>query len=193
MLRIVSGQFGGRRIQAPPGRGTRPTGEKVRAALFNALDQWLSLEDARVLDLYAGSGALGIEALSRGAAHVTFVESDPRTAALVRANLHSLAIPAGRATVVPQAALAWLRRAVAGPDTHLVLLDPPYAAGETEAVLHALAQWPGLAPGGIVCVEAPARQEIAPPPGLEVLRTKRYGDTQLVFLGKPAPGAASVP
>lgn len=190
MLRIVAGEFGGRRIQAPPGRGTRPTAEKVRGALFNTLGQWLSLEGSRVLDLYAGSGALGIEALSRGAAHVTFVESDSRTAALVRANLDSLGVPADRAAVVPQKALAWLRRAPAGADTHLVLLDPPYAAGETEAVLRALAEWPGLAPGAIVALEAAARADIPAPPGLEVLRTKRYGDTQLVFFGKPAAGAA---
>jgi 16S rRNA (guanine966-N2)-methyltransferase len=192
MLRIVAGRFGGRRIQAPPGRGTRPTAEKVRGALFNTLGQWLGLEGARVVDLYAGSGALGIEALSRGAAHVTFVESDGRTAALVRANLTVLAVPPEQAAVVPVKALAWLRRPPARPDTQLVLLDPPYAAGETEAALLALAGWAGLAPGGIVVVEAAARQELEAPPGLEALRSKRYGDTQLVFFGKP-PGAGDTP
>ncbi|MFI5400206.1 MAG: 16S rRNA (guanine(966)-N(2))-methyltransferase RsmD [SAR324 cluster bacterium] len=193
MLRIVAGQFGGRRIQAPAGRRTRPTAEKVRAALFNALHQWLSLGGARVLDLYAGSGALGIEALSRGAAQVTFVESDPRSAALVRANLKSLGVPAGQATVVRGKALPWLRQATAALDMQLVLLDPPYAAGEYESVLQALAQWRGLAPEGIIAVEAPARQDVAAPPGLAVLRTKRYGDTQLVYLGKAAREAASAP
>ncbi|MFI5401083.1 MAG: 16S rRNA (guanine(966)-N(2))-methyltransferase RsmD [SAR324 cluster bacterium] len=193
MLRIVAGQFGGRRIQAPPGRGTRPTAEKVRAALFNALHQWLSLQGARVLDLYAGSGALGIEALSRGAAHVTFVESDPRSAALVRANLKTLGIPAGQATVASGKAVPWLRRATDALETQLVLVDPPYAAGEYESVLQALAEWRGLAPDGIVAVEAPARQDIAVPPGLAVLRSKRYGDTQLVYLGKSALEAAATP
>lgn len=193
MLRIVAGQFGGRRIQAPPGRGTRPTAEKVRAALFNALRQWLSLEGARVLDLYAGSGALGIEALSRGAAHVTFVESDPRSAALVRANLKTLGIPPGQATVASGKAVPWLRRATAALETQLVLVDPPYAAGEYESVLQALAKWSGLAPDGIVAVEAPAKQDIAVPPGLAVLRSKRYGDTQLVYLGKSAHEAAATP
>ena len=193
MLRIVAGQFGGRRIQSPSGRGTRPTAEKVRAALFNTLQQWIGLDGARVLDLYAGSGALGIEALSRGAAHVTFVESDPRSAARVRANLKALEVPAGQAAVVCGNAVPWLHRAAAAPETQLVLVDPPYAAGEYEGVLQALAQWPGLAPDAIVAVEAPARRDIAAPPGLAVLRTKRYGDTQLVYLGKSAREGAAAP
>ncbi len=190
MLRIVAGRLGGRRIQAPPGKGTRPTSEKVRGALFNSLEQWLALDGARAVDLYAGSGALGIEALSRGAAHVTFVEDDHRTAASIRDNLKALEIPREAAEVLPQKVLTWLRRAPAEPPTDLVLLDPPYAAGEYEPVLAALVQWPGLRAGALLVVETSKQLDLPVPPGLELLRSKRYGDTQLVFLRKlsPAPG-----
>lgn len=184
MLRIVAGAFGGRRIDAPRGRHTRPTAEKVRAALYNALAQRLDLNGARAVDLYAGSGALGIEALSRGAAHVTFVEDNARTAALIRENLRTLEIPAGRAHVVPQKVLPWLRKAPDRPPVHLALLDPPYAAGEYEDALAALAGWPGLAANALIAVEAPAGLALRVPGGLEVLRAKRYGDTQLIFLGR---------
>jgi len=191
MLRIVAGKLGGRRIAAPPGRGTRPTSEKVRAALFNALERWLALDGARVVDLYAGSGALGLEAFSRGAAHVVFVEDDRRTAAALRDTLKELAVPREQGEVAAQKSLAWLARAAsappAGPPTDLVLLDPPYAAGEVEAALGALAGWAGLAAGALIVVEASAKHRFAVPPALEVVRAKRYGDTQLVFLRRAAP------
>jgi 16S rRNA (guanine966-N2)-methyltransferase len=223
MLRIVAGKLGGRRIAAPPGRGTRPTSEKVRAALFNALERWLALEGARVVDLYAGSGALGIEAFSRGAAHVVFVEDDRRTAAALRATLKELAVPREQVEVAQQKVLAWLRRSPGGPPAappselptgpptgqsaapltgpptapliDLVLLDPPYAAGEYDAVLKALAGWAGLAAGALIVVEASAKAPPPAPPELEVLRAKRYGDTQLVFLRRaaPQPDAAGMP
>jgi 16S rRNA (guanine966-N2)-methyltransferase len=161
--------------------------------LFNALDQWIDLDGIRVVDLYAGSGALGMEALSRGAAHVTFVESDGRTAAIVRANLQTLKIPSHQAEVIPQKALAWLRRPAPAEPVHLVLLDPPYAAGEYEAVLGVLGEWPGLVAGAVVAVEAPATEDVMAPSGLEVLRAKRYGDTQMVFLRKSGSGQAQEP
>jgi 16S rRNA (guanine966-N2)-methyltransferase len=184
MLRIVAGHYGGRRIQAPPGRGTRPTQEKVRGALFNSLDLWVEWDGVHVVDLYAGSGALGIEALSRGAGHVTFVESDPRTADVIRANLKALGITPSQATVLPLKVLAWLHRAPALPDVHVALLDPPYATGETEDVLRALLAWPPLIPSAVLSVETSSKHLLEPPDGLEVLRAKRYGDTQLVFLKK---------
>lgn len=189
MLRIVAGKLGGRRIQAPPGKGTRPTSEKVRGALFNALEQWLALDGARVVDLYAGSGALGIEALSRGAAHVIFVEDDHRSAATIRGNLKDLDVPRAAAEVLPQKVLTWLRRAPADPPTQLVLLDPPYAAGEYAPALAALVQWPGLGAGALLVVETSKQLDLPVPPGLELLRSRRYGDTQLVFLRKLAPAS----
>lgn len=121
MLRVVAGTHRGRRLQSPPGRSTRPTSDRVREALFSILGP--RVEGAAVLDLFAGSGALGIEALSRGAASVTFVESDRRAAATIEANLAALG---ERAEIAPRDALDWLRRPPAGSAFALVLLDPPY-------------------------------------------------------------------
>ena len=184
MLRIIAGKFGGRRIQAPSGYRTRPTSEKVRGALFNMLEQWIDLDGATVVDLYAGSGALGIESLSRGAAHATFVDADSRTCGLIRENLKSLNIPSSETEVACQKAIPWLKRADSASLVQLVLLDPPYAAGEYDAVLTALGSWPCLAGDAILAVECSAKRDLDVPASLEVLKTKRYGDTELVFLRK---------
>ena len=123
-MRIVAGRFGGRRLAAPPGRGTRPTSDRVREALFSILGP---LDGLRVLDLYAGSGALGIEALSRGAERALLVERDPRAVAVIRANLDALGLAEPEAAVHAGPARAALRNASARGDTYdLVFLDPPY-------------------------------------------------------------------
>jgi 16S rRNA (guanine966-N2)-methyltransferase len=119
-VRVVAGKHRGRRLKAPPGRATRPTSDKVREALFSILGP---IEGLNVLDLFAGSGALGIEALSRGARAVTFVESDRRAAQAIRDNLAALG---EEADVAVRDALAWLRAAPAGTAYELVLIDPPY-------------------------------------------------------------------
>jgi 16S rRNA (guanine(966)-N(2))-methyltransferase RsmD len=194
MLRIVGGRLGGRRIQAPPGRHTRPTADKVREAIFNTLASLLELDGVRALDLFAGSGALGIEALSRGAAHCTFVESHARTAAGIRANLALLALEPACWQVVTARAEAWLARPAAGPSAQhlpagLVLADPPYAYSGHDALLAALAASPAVAEGAVIVLESAERQALAPPPRLEVLRTKGYGDTQVCYLAKTAAAA----
>jgi 16S rRNA (guanine966-N2)-methyltransferase len=120
VLRVVAGQHRGRRLRTPPGRGTRPTSDRVREALFSILGP---VEGMRVLDLFAGSGALGIEALSRGAASATFVESDRRAAAAIRANLDAVG---ESAEIAARDALAWLRSPPPGTAFELVMLDPPY-------------------------------------------------------------------
>ena len=119
-MRVVAGEHRGRRLKAPPGTATRPTSDRVREALFSILGP---LDGMRVLDLFAGSGALGIEALSRGAASATFVESDRRAARAISHNLEALG---EQAEVVVRDALAWLRRPPAGTAFELVLIDPPY-------------------------------------------------------------------
>ena len=120
-MRIVAGRYRGRRLTAPPGLDTRPTSDRVREALFNILGD---IEGLRVLDLFAGSGALAIEALSRGAAGAVLVEQDPRAVDAIRANLDALG--ASEARVVRGDALAWLRRAEGEWD--IVFLDPPYSS-----------------------------------------------------------------
>ena len=169
--RVIAGRYGGRRLQAPAGAATRPTSDRVREALFSILGA--RVHDARVLDLFAGSGALGLEALSRGARHVTFVDSGPAALAALRANLAALG---AEADVVRSDALRWLRAASRGARQYdLVFLDPPYRrAAELGAPLSD--SLPAvLAPGALVVAESDRR---AP---LELTITandeRRYGDT----------------
>jgi 16S rRNA (guanine966-N2)-methyltransferase len=179
MTRIIAGAHGGRTLRTPPGSGTRPTSDRVREALFSALDARDAVRGSHVLDLYAGSGALGLEAVSRGARSAVLVESDRRAAATITANVRTLGLDAVRVrTSTVAAALA----ADPGPDeaADLVLVDPPYDVPEEAlaAVLERLgAGW--LAPGGLVVVERSSRSpEPAWPDGLERDgRARRYGET----------------
>ena len=184
MLKITGGHLRGRRIAAPRGRATRPTAEKVRMSIFNALRSLVDLEGASVLDLFAGSGALGIEALSRGAAHVTFLEAHARTAAVIRANLEELDLPRSQWQVLAARVEAWLPKArPAGPPL-VILLDPPYSSGAAEGALAALAKARAVPEGATIVLEAAARTSLKAPPGLELLQVKRYGDTQVLYLEK---------
>jgi 16S rRNA (guanine966-N2)-methyltransferase len=180
-VRIVAGSAGGRLIEVPPGSGTRPTSNRVREAVFNALDSIGAIEGATVLDAFAGSGALGIEALSRGAEHAVFADTDPQAIQVVAANLRTLAMDAA-ARVLPGAAE---RALVAAGPFDLVLLDPPYAYDGWEQLLMVAAA--GLAPGGVVVVESD--REVALPPALVGIRSKTYGGTVVQFA--TAAGAPS--
>ena len=176
-MRIVAGRFGGRRISAPPGQRTRPTSDRVREALFSILGP---LAGERVLDLYAGSGALGIEALSRGAAEAVFVERDARAAAVLRENLSALGTDAD---VRRADALAVLRDAAKRGETYdLVLCDPPYrqAPDLGEALGEALV--PVLADGARVVTESDRRAPLDLP--LPLTDERRYGDT-LIRIHQP--------
>jgi 16S rRNA (guanine(966)-N(2))-methyltransferase RsmD len=171
VLRVIAGRYGGRRLQAPPGAATRPTADRVREALFSILGP--RVEDARVLDLFAGSGALGLEALSRGAAAATFVDSSPAAQRAIRANLAALG---AEAEVVRADALRWLRTASAGARQYdLVFLDPPYRRAGAVAGQLSAAVSPVLAPGALVVAESDRRAplELAVP----TIDERRYGDT----------------
>ncbi len=180
MTRIIGGTAGGRRLQTPTGDKTRPTSDRVREALFSALESWCgSLHDLRVLDLYAGSGALGLEAWSRGAAAVTFVESDRRTAALISTNAGVLGC---RVADVRAASVASTLAGTPPAPYDVVLSDPPYPLSEEElaADLEALQAW--LAPDALVVVERSRRSpEPTWPAGIEAGRSKRYGETTLWY------------
>lgn len=172
-MRVVAGRLGGRRLQAPPGRGTRPTSDRVREALFSMLGP---LDGAQVLDLFAGSGALGIEALSRGAAHALLVERDRRAAAVIRANLDALGLGEEEATLVVAPARAALRDASARGDTYdLVLLDPPYRDSPELGRELAEALEPLLSRGAQVVTESDHRAPLEL--GLPITRERRYSDT----------------
>jgi 16S rRNA (guanine966-N2)-methyltransferase len=175
-MRVIAGRLGGRRLRAPHGSATRPTADRVREALFSVLGD---LDSARVLDLYAGSGALGIEALSRGASHATFVERARPAVACIRANLAELELEAF-ATVVPLP-VERARRGVAKRAPYdLVLCDPPWP--ELDRLLPGL--WRLLSPdllakGARISMEHPASMEIVLPAALplELLTRRTWGDT----------------
>jgi 16S rRNA (guanine966-N2)-methyltransferase len=170
-MRVVAGRYGGRRLVAPPGSATRPTSDRVREALFSVLGG--SVQDARVLDLYAGSGALGIEALSRGAASVLFVDRSPHAITAIRANLKALGIDADVRRLEARAAL---RTASARADAYdLVFLDPPYRRAaelgrELSEALPAV-----LAPRARVVSESDRRDPLEL--DFPLVDERRYGDT----------------
>jgi 16S rRNA (guanine966-N2)-methyltransferase len=175
-MRVVAGRLGGRRLHAPPGEGTRPTSDRVREALFSALGP---LGGEAVLDLFSGSGALAIEALSRGADRAVLVERDPRAVAVIRRNLDELGVAGDAAVVRRRDALKALRDARDACETYdLVFIDPPYrlAAGLGPELAAALV--PVLAPGARVVGESDRRAPLDLP-GLGMTFERRYGDTLL--------------
>jgi 16S rRNA (guanine966-N2)-methyltransferase len=174
-VRIVAGEWGGRRIAAPPGRATRPTQDRVREAWMSAVAP--HLPGARVLDLFAGSGALGLEALSRGAEHAVFVEQAPAALRVLRENLRTLGAE-GRTEVVRADAVRHAAGLEAGA-FDLAFADPPYGEGLAAAVAEAFARVPFAA---LLCIEHAADDPLPELPGA---RRRRYGDTRLTFL--PAP------
>jgi 16S rRNA (guanine966-N2)-methyltransferase len=182
-LRVTGGRLGGRRLRAPA-RGVRPTGDRVREAVFARLGD---LEGAAVLDLYAGSGALGVEAASRGAASVVFVERAPATLAVLRANLDALELGDQR-VIASDAGRAVARLGREGHRFDLVLVDPPWASHEAPRALAALVAAGILAPHALVVVEHGRRHSLPVVRGLVVLDERQYGETLVTRL---APDAAS--
>lgn len=190
MTRIISGLAGGRRIQSPPGSGTRPTSDRVREALFSRLEHLEVVRGARVLDLYAGSGALGLEAASRGARSVLLVEAARPAATVIRKNIAELGLPGVnlRADTVERALLG-------GPggrpgQADLVLLDPPYDVSEDELadVLLLLLVHDWLSADAFVVVERSSRSpEPRWPSGLEPAGERRYGETKVWFADVAGP------
>jgi 16S rRNA (guanine966-N2)-methyltransferase len=182
-LRVIAGTAGGRRLVAPP--TVRPTTDRVREALFASLGD--HVRDARVLDLYAGSGAVTVEALSRGASGAVAVEADPAAVDACRVNLLSTGL-AERAEVRAVPVAAFLAAGAPGPPFDLVFADPPYddAAHAVAALLDGLARPGWLAPAARVVVETPSRGVVvsdAAGPGWEIRSERKYGDTLLTTLG----------
>ena len=177
-MRIIAGEWRGRRLVAPQGQQTRPTADRTRETLFSMLASRLgSFEDLRVADLYAGSGALGLEALSRGAGHATFVETDREALKAIEANVAALGA-ASRAAIRSMSAENL-------PKSHpfdLVLADPPYRPGSGTAVAEAVAQSGWLPPGGWMAVETQKGDAVAPPHGWEIDAERDAGRARLTIL-----------
>ena len=176
LVRVVAGTARGRPLRAPSGRTTRPTSDRVREAIFSMLTSMDVIEGARVLDLYAGSGALGIEALSRGAESVVFVDNDPAAVAAVRANLSVLGPASARAVVLRADAVQYLAGA---PEVDLVLADPPYSFDGWEQLLDALV-------GRANLLVAETGQAWEPGPEWETVKVKRYGGTLVTVVQPPS-------
>ncbi len=191
MSRIIAGVRGGRRLLVPSGRGTRPTSDRVREAMFSRLEHLDAIQNAHVLDLYAGSGALGLEAASRGAASVLLVESNRRAVSIIRRNVDELGLAevAVEASTVEQvlATTPTIRR-------HLVLLDPPYDVGEDQvaAVLEALVTGRWLADDAVLVVERSTRSpEPVWPADIHLIGPRRYGETTCWFAEYVPEGATA--
>ncbi|HET9951042.1 MAG TPA: 16S rRNA (guanine(966)-N(2))-methyltransferase RsmD [Candidatus Eisenbacteria bacterium] len=185
-LRVVGGTLRGRKLRVPD-QGVRPTSERAREAIFDILGAvWTS--GANVLDLYAGTGALGIEALSRGAARADFVERDPAVGRLLRANLASLGLEERTRVVIADLDRGEWPPALAGP-WNLVFLDPPYAGEGGARWLDRLARAPWPPDGGLVVYEHRSGSAIAPPPGLALATERAYGDTAVSIYRAGGPRA----
>lgn len=181
-MRIVAGRLKGRVLNAPASRDIRPTSERLREAMFDILVHRHEgvLEGARVVDLFAGSGALAIEALSRGAAFGLFVDNGAEARALLRGNVEALGL--GGITRIWRADATKLGRAPAGEPFTLAFLDPPYDKGLATPALAALVEGGWLAPGALVVVEESAKAEVVAPAGLSVVDERVYGETKVMFL-----------
>ncbi len=189
MTRVIAGEAGGRRLAVPGGVSTRPTSDRAREGLFaSVLSELGSLAGKRVLDLYAGSGAVGLEALSRGASHVLLVESDARAVAVIRANIAAVGLAGA------QARAAKVERLLAGPPEggpyDFAFADPPYALADAAVarVLGLLASgW--LAPGALVVVERATRSgEISWPDEFRLGKSRRYGEATFWYGHRAAVG-----
>jgi 16S rRNA (guanine966-N2)-methyltransferase len=189
-MRIVGGSLKGRSLRVPAGRTTRPTSERVREAIFNILVHGIegfAIEGARVLDLFAGTGALGLEALSRGARFCQFIEESADARGLIRRNADELGM-IGRCKIWRRDATR-LGRAAPQPAFDLVFADPPYEKAMGEKALASLVAGGWLAPQAVIVLEESSAAEIAPPAALSSIDRRVYGDTQVMFYrASPHPG-----
>jgi 16S rRNA (guanine966-N2)-methyltransferase len=191
-VRIIAGAYKGRRLVAPRGEMTRPTADQVRIALLDTLMPWLP--EARVLDLFAGAGGVGLEALSRGAAHATFVERDARAVQALRANVTALGVERAARIVRDDVrrALQTLRRG--GGRFDIVFLDPPYDGDDVATTLDSVGGVDLLADGAVVVAQHLTKR--APPTsigGLRAFRARRFGETTLTFFRRDTPGVEPSP
>jgi 16S rRNA (guanine966-N2)-methyltransferase len=180
-MRIIAGAFGGRTLIAPKGAGTRPTSERTREAIFNLIAhrEGFNLEGARVIDLFAGSGAFGFEAMSRGAAFCLFVETDAAARGAIRDNIEALGLFGSTRLHRRSAAMLGDKPAGVGPPFTLAFLDPPYRRGLAPPALQTLAAGGWLADDALVVVEQAKDEAPAATPGYRETDRRVYGDTQV--------------
>jgi len=189
-MRIIAGAYKGRRLATPRGATTRPTADQVRIALLDTLMPWLP--GARVLDLFAGAGGVGLEALSRGAAHATLVERDARAVGALRANVATLGVETAARVVRDDVARALSALARAGKRFDVVFLDPPYDTDDVATTLTALGRADVLADDPVVVAQHLTKRAPSASAGaLAAFRTRRFGETTLTFFRRRAAGAGT--
>lgn len=177
-MRVISGTARGRKLLSLEGLDTRPTTDRVKESVFNIVMPYV--RESKVLDLFAGSGALGIEALSRGAEKCTFLENSRAAAEIIRRNLENTRL-SEKARLIERDVLSFL--AAAQEKYTLIFLDPPYDGGFYEPVLSLIAERRLLQPDGVLILEKRADAEIPMPQGLEILKDRKYGKTAILMLG----------
>lgn len=184
-MRIVSGRFRGKALVAPPGEGTRPTSDRARQAVFNILEhaEWSpGLQERRVIDLFAGSGALGFEALSRGASFCLFVETDEAARGAIRDNMEAMGLFGGARVHRRDATDLGRRPGSAGEAFDLAFLDPPYRKGLGERALARLLEGEWMSPQAVAVFERAADEPDLDTPGWETLDVRDYGAARVLFL-----------
>ncbi len=179
-MRIVAGKYGRLRIRVPSGNRVRPTPDRVREAVFSIIGS--AIEDARVLDLFAGSGALGMESLSRGASHATFVEKDRRHARILRDNLDHIKCPSSDVDVVVSDVLGSEHRLHSLGQFEWIFLDPPYGKGMVNETFERISKGNWLAPGGTVVVDHPKQEELSLGQGWSVEDRRVYGEVAVAWV-----------
>ncbi|MEM7121386.1 MAG: 16S rRNA (guanine(966)-N(2))-methyltransferase RsmD [Pseudomonadota bacterium] len=187
-MRIVAGRHKGRRLAAPEGRDTRPTSDRVREAVFNIIEhglRWRGMEDARVADIFCGTGALGLEALSRGAAHAVLVDNNAKALDAARRNVEALD-ETTNVTLLRNDATQPMPRPRDPVD--LAFLDPPYRSDDARPALEALRDGGWLANDALVVVEQAEKARFDTPSGFQIIDERRYGDTRVFFLRYRASG-----
>ena len=184
MIRIIAGEFRGRKLKVPTGNDVRPTSDRVREALFNLLTSMLNWDNMTVLDLYAGSGALGLEALSRGAKKAIFVESSKIHVSIILKNILMLSLEQTKYELIRGRAESWIPNFADSERPCLIFLDPPFSSDEYDLILKKLAILPAIRTGSLIVVESPSTREIMFAENMELLKNRRYGSITLDILRK---------
>ena len=184
MIRIIGGKYSGRKLKVPNGNNVRPTTDQVREALFNMLSPMLNWDDTVVLDLYAGSGALGLEALSRGAKKAIFIEASRRHMAILKQNIEIFSPEKTKFELAQEKATKWISRFADPGQQCLTFLDPSFSSNEYNIILRKLALTPAIRAGSLVVVESNRNREISFPENMELLKHRRYGSVSLDILRK---------
>jgi len=184
MIRIISGTYRGRKINVPAKNNVRPTSDKVRESLFNMLASILSWERLIVLDLYAGSGSLGLEALSRGAKKAIFVEVVKKNIDIIRQNVELICPEKIRFELIQDHALKCISKLNISESKCIIFLDPPFSGNEYDLILEKISILPTIKKESIIVVESHQKREILFPKNLELLKHRRYGSVKLDILRK---------